>query len=171
MKTIALLCLLAASAFGVTLEWDRNPETNVMGYRVYVGTASRNYVTNYMTTNTMLTITNSSLPFGTNYFAVTAFDEIGLESDFSDEVYWVKKLSKPTGFHMLDVVAALESAPNAAGPWGVESEFARLQIPTSGMRFYRAKLSIGSDSNVVLVASPPKPTTTLRFDGSKTGKL
>jgi hypothetical protein len=78
--TIALL-------FAATLLWDANTETNLSGYRVHYGTESRTYrraidvgnVTNWTLTN---------LFAGTNFFAVTAYDTDGLESDFSDEVHW-----------------------------------------------------------------------------------
>jgi hypothetical protein len=175
---LALLgaALVLGAASGAILEWDRNPETNVLGYRVYTGTNSRNYtsvldVSNAVTCN----LTNLQLSAGTNYFAVTAYDQEMLESDFSDEVFWVKKPkpSRPTGLRIPDVVATLESAPAAIGPWAEEAQFARLQIPTSGMRFYRSRLSIGSDSNVVLVAAAPAPAAIrpAAFDAFKSGKL
>ncbi|HWN93690.1 MAG TPA: hypothetical protein VNT99_01545, partial [Methylomirabilota bacterium] len=38
---ILALCISACSTQAVILEWDRNPETNVLGYRVYTGRQSR----------------------------------------------------------------------------------------------------------------------------------
>lgn len=173
MKAILFLCLAATSALGAILEWDRNPETNVLGYRVYTGTNSRAYTFTLDVSNSIsCELTNLPLKSGTNFFAVTAYDEAFLESDFSDEVFWVNKPSKPKGVRIPDVVASVEGAPTASGPWTEEAEFARISIPTSGNRFYRSKLSIGSDSNVVLVSSAPMSTSTklLPFDGSKVGK-
>ncbi|HEY0548458.1 MAG TPA: Ig-like domain-containing protein [Verrucomicrobiae bacterium] len=69
-----------------TLEWDRNPEINVIGYRVYVGRVSRLY-------DSVLDIGNqTSAPVptspGKTYFAVTAYDSDGLESDYSEEIFY-----------------------------------------------------------------------------------
>lgn len=69
----------------VTVSWDANTESDLAGYKVYRGTTSRDYdqaanVGN-VTAHTWL-----DLPAGTYYFAVTAYDAAGNESDFSDEV-------------------------------------------------------------------------------------
>jgi hypothetical protein len=69
----------------VVLVWDRNTETDIAGYRVYYGTASRAYnwffdvgnVTTYNVTG----LTDGS----TYYFAATAYDTLGLESTYSAE--------------------------------------------------------------------------------------
>ncbi len=69
----------------LTLAWDANTETDLAGYKVYFGTASRTYgaPTTIGTTNT---ITLYGFATGTYYFAVTAFNTSGLESGFSNEV-------------------------------------------------------------------------------------
>ncbi len=80
-----------------TTRVDGSPITNLAGYRLYWGTSSRNY------TNSIVVyfcracpqpspdITeNECLPLQPNttyYFAVTAFDSDGNESDFSNEVF------------------------------------------------------------------------------------
>jgi hypothetical protein len=60
---------------------------DLAGYRVYVGTKSRSYgnVTPIAKTKTTATVSNL-LPAMTYYFAVTAYDNAGNESVFSDEV-------------------------------------------------------------------------------------
>jgi hypothetical protein len=85
-----LSCLaLASSALAeqsVTLAWDPNPETDIGGYIVYYGSASRNY-TNAINVGNVTTNTVRGLVDGATYFfAVTAYNTNGLESDFSDEV-------------------------------------------------------------------------------------
>jgi hypothetical protein len=72
-----------------TLEWTASTDTRVRGYRVYFGTASRAYrqrkgegidvgkVTTYQVRNLQ--------PSATYYFAVTAYDAAGNESDYSAE--------------------------------------------------------------------------------------
>jgi len=82
------LCLLASfPTSAVILEWDPNTETNLAGYRVYYGFASRNYTWTYEVNAPLTTATLTNLPGNRTYFfAITAFDADGLESEFSDEV-------------------------------------------------------------------------------------
>jgi Fibronectin type III domain len=76
-----------ATAGTATLSWTA-PAGSVAGYRVYYGTASRSYsqALGSGTVVTGTTFTISSLPAGyTYYFAVTAFDDAGVESAYSNE--------------------------------------------------------------------------------------
>ena len=70
----------------VTLAWSPNPEQNIGGYILYYGLASGNY-------SRLVTVAETTARIGlrgskTYYFAVTAFDTNGLESDLSEEVHW-----------------------------------------------------------------------------------
>jgi hypothetical protein len=92
VRSLALLtCLsllpLAAQAGNVTLAWDASPGTNsIANYKIYYGSASATY-TNSVSAGTNLTATVSNLvQGGTYYFAATATDTYGLESDYSSEV-------------------------------------------------------------------------------------
>jgi hypothetical protein len=77
----------------VTLSWyapitneDGSPLNDLAGHNVYYGTASGNYSQSIDTGNTT-TYTVANLADGlTYYFAVTAYDTSGNESEFSDEV-------------------------------------------------------------------------------------
>jgi hypothetical protein len=70
----------------VTLAWDRNTEPDVAGYRIYYGLASDQY-SNRIDVGNQTNYTVASLADGkTYYFAATAYDRYGDESDFSDEV-------------------------------------------------------------------------------------
>ena len=80
-----------ASAGTVTLSWNApttntngTPLTNLAGYKIHYGTASRTYTATFAIGN----VTNYAfaLPAGTYYFAVSAFDTLGLESNYSNEV-------------------------------------------------------------------------------------
>ena len=98
----ALLCLAFTcaghAAQSVTLAWDANTELDVAGYRLYYGTASRSYdhsidVQN-VTTNAV-----GDLQEGTTYFfAVSAYNTSGLESDFSNEVSYTATNAPPAGW-------------------------------------------------------------------------
>jgi hypothetical protein len=78
----------------VTLAWDPSiPATNVAGYTIYYGVGSRSY-TNLVEVGLATTGVVSNLVAGTAYyFAVTAYDPTGLESDFSSEVVWQSRNS------------------------------------------------------------------------------
>ena len=78
----------------MTLAWDASPCGCVAGYRLYYGTNTRSY---RFVTNTGLMLTQSVvLPHrGRWFFAATAYDTNGLESDFSNEVSWESKPTPP----------------------------------------------------------------------------
>lgn len=86
---IVLLCavLLAAGALAadVSLAWDHSISEAVTGYRIYYGPSSRTYRAHdevpYQTTWTV-----KGLAPGTWYFAATAIDSAGNESEYSNEV-------------------------------------------------------------------------------------
>jgi len=70
----------------LTLVWDRNPESDIAGYKVYYGRVSGDYTQ-------LVTVTNPTAKIGvkgskTTYFAVTAYNIAGLESELSAEVHW-----------------------------------------------------------------------------------
>jgi hypothetical protein len=75
----------AYAAATVTVAWDKNQETDVIGYKFHYGIASKNYqYTVDVKNNTSCSI--SGLEEGkTYYFAVTAYDNNN-ESDFSEEL-------------------------------------------------------------------------------------
>ena len=95
----SLLCLLpftSAASQSVSLEWDPNSETNLAGYVIYYGTASGRYSSSNILNKTPNTRV-SGLQEGVNYyFAVTAYDTVGLESDLSDEVSYQVPTLGPT---------------------------------------------------------------------------
>ncbi len=72
----------------VTLVWAPNTEPDLAGYNFYWGYASRDYAFSADVGNfTEYTVTGL-IPRITYYFAVTAYDTEGLESDYSDEVVY-----------------------------------------------------------------------------------
>ncbi len=86
---------LAASS--VTLAWDPSPATNdvITNYNIYYGVASATY-TNVAAAGTNLTVSISNLVQGaTYYFAATAVDTNGLESDYSTELAYTNVTVTP----------------------------------------------------------------------------
>lgn len=101
MRTLTfILWLWVALAQGATInvEWDPNPEQNLRGYKAFAGTASRNY--GYVAdvgNRTTFQYTNL-LVSGRYYFAITAYDDRALESEFSDELIAHTPVPYPTNF-------------------------------------------------------------------------
>jgi hypothetical protein len=72
----------------VTLAWDPNSEADLSGYRIHYGTSSGSY-TSVRDVGNELTCTVTGLTAGeTYYFAATAYNTSGLESDYSNEVVY-----------------------------------------------------------------------------------
>ncbi len=89
---LILFCVIEVYAYDVTLTWDApttnadgTPLTDLAGYKVYYGTSSRDYTKTIDVGNTT-TYQITGLSGGTYYFAVTAYDTSGNESDYSEEV-------------------------------------------------------------------------------------
>jgi hypothetical protein len=61
------------------------PATGPVGFKVYYGTASRAY-THIVDVKDVSSCTINNLAHGTYYFAVTAYDSSGIESDYSAEL-------------------------------------------------------------------------------------
>ena len=107
LTILLLLALYAARAASVSLAWDASASTNVVAYRVYWGHASGAY-TNDVQVGNVLTATVSNLVAGCSYyFAATAVDDSGLESDYSNEASLI------CGGLRIDPLCAT----NESGPW------------------------------------------------------
>lgn len=75
-----------ARAEQVSLAWDANSETDLGGYKLYYGTASQAYSTVInVGNNTQVTVNNLSQGV-TYFFAVSAYNMQGAESDYSNEI-------------------------------------------------------------------------------------
>jgi len=85
---LLLLFFTPADAAYLNLAWDANTEPDLAGYRVYYGTASREYgIGNSIDAENTMTYRLDGLLEGVMYYiAVTAYDMYGNESGFSDEV-------------------------------------------------------------------------------------
>jgi chitodextrinase len=78
-----------ATDTSATLTWGAPSDSRVVGYRVYYGNGSRDYMQAWGTgaqagNCTTYVVTNLNRG-ATYYFAVTAYDASGNESDFSNE--------------------------------------------------------------------------------------
>lgn len=78
--------LLSQDEVSVTVSWNPNTESDLAGYKVYYGLASRDYVEPVDAGNVTEIKIPGFLRGKTYFFAVTAYDHAGNESEFSDEV-------------------------------------------------------------------------------------
>ncbi|MBU0910104.1 MAG: DUF2202 domain-containing protein [Proteobacteria bacterium] len=92
--SLFLFSLLQSSAYSgeLSFSWTPNTDASLAGYKIYYGSESRNYnvtidVGNPAIIDGKVTYTVQNLPEGnTLYFAATAYDNDGLESNYSEEV-------------------------------------------------------------------------------------
>lgn len=79
----------------VTLAWQPNPEIDLAGYRLYYGTSPQNY-TQQVNAGIFTTATAPNLSVGTTYFfAVKAYNLLGLESSYSSELSYTVPSQTP----------------------------------------------------------------------------
>jgi fibronectin type 3 domain-containing protein len=115
-KTLTILCIiLCCSGYAVAqdkptriaegqiaLTWDPNEETDLGGYKIYMGTSSGVYDNTIDVENVNKYVVNGLVSGITYYLALTAYDTSFNESDYSTEVSAVAKDKTapklPTGF-------------------------------------------------------------------------
>jgi hypothetical protein len=82
-------CGITKGASGVSLQWNPNTDPSVVGYNLYYGGTSRNY-TNVINLGAATNAVVDDLTEGKTYFfAVTAYDASGDESDYSEETVYI----------------------------------------------------------------------------------
>jgi hypothetical protein len=86
--SLALLLFLAPCALAapITLAWDAAP--GATGYTIHYGGASRSYTATVDVGNTTSAALSALDPAKLYYFAVTAYDDAGDESAFSNEILY-----------------------------------------------------------------------------------
>jgi hypothetical protein len=140
---VCLAVALAGASLGrgetVRLAWGASASTNVVGYRLYYGTHSRAYqfVTNAGPALTQPVV----LPHrGRWFFAATAYDTNGLESDFSNEVSWESKPVPPVmaGELWVRLAPVFGRSTNLTG-WGSVTGTPTWLPATNRAEFFRMK--------------------------------
>ena len=96
LMAVLSLLMTTAHAAQVTVAWDANTDPAVAGYRVHYGTAPGNYTSHIDVGNATSCVISGLLEGLTYYFAATAYDGSGNESDYSAPVnYTVPQAPAP----------------------------------------------------------------------------
>jgi hypothetical protein len=159
---LALSPLTSLAAPSITLAWDPSPDPTVVGYKVYWGVTSRSY-TNSLSAGSATTLTVSNLVIGTPYyFAATAYDTNGIESDYSAEASG--SIALPNQPPTLNAITSVTINENAS------LQTVNLSGITSGATNENQTLTVtATSSNPSLIPNPtvnytsPNTTGTLTF--------
>ena len=76
---------------GINLAWDASPAPDVVGYKVYYGTAPRTYGPGIDVGNVTSYALTGLIKGRRYYITVTAYDKSKRESRFSDEIIGIAK--------------------------------------------------------------------------------
>jgi len=85
MLLLALVAFPVVAATSVPLAWNVSTNTNIGGYKIYYGPASRNYTNSVDVGNVTNTVIAGLAAGVTYFFAATTYDTTGVESAFSNE--------------------------------------------------------------------------------------
>ena len=97
------------SAAQMRLAWNPNTESDLAGYKVYYGTASRTYGSCIDVGNVNISTVPGLTQGVTYYFAVTAYDSYGNESGYSNEVYATLAPTDPEAVSVPNVLSGTTS--------------------------------------------------------------
>ena len=106
----------------VTLNWVKNTEPDLAGYRVYVGPAYAGPYNPITTTGATTFVVDGLTNGATSYFAVAAYDVVGNESDLSVEN--VYDTPRPAGSNV--TLAPQSAEPGAASGYDFAAHTVRL---------------------------------------------
>lgn len=170
LAALALAALLmlpsAAAAASLTVTWYPNSEPDLAGYKIYYGTASRQYgppiTVDAATTSYQIT---GLAPSTTYYVALTAFNLAGFESGFSEEAH-ATTLADGVAHYALAVAASPseggEVSP-AAGNYNDGQQVSVQAIPAAGWRFDHWGGDAAGSNNPVTVTMHANRSITAYF--------
>lgn len=146
-KWILLFLCLAGGlwARNIRVTWDPNQEPDVIGYRIWLGTNSHAYQTNWWVEGrTNCTLVISNIPPATWFLSATAHTT-NLASDFCEELSFVIPRAA-TGLGVTNdtgvaIFGQLEAAPDPAGPYHVVQLYPGY-VSQEADEFFRVNLQI-----------------------------
>jgi len=106
----------------VTLAWDANTESDLKGYIFYYGTSSRNYASNIDVGNVTQYTTPDFQDGMTYYFAVKAYNDEDIKSDYSEELAYTVGSSNNNPTYSITVTAGVNGSISPSGTVTVNHE-------------------------------------------------
>jgi Bacterial Ig domain len=164
---LILTPFVSLGAGSVSLIWTGSTDATVAGYNVYYGNASHSYP-NQVFAGTNLSTVVSGLANGQYYFAVTAVDAIGNESDFSNEInYQIAGVNQPPTISAIASQSTYVS--QATGPIGFT-----INDPDTGasgliLSAVSSNTGLVPNGNIVLGGSGGSRTVTITPVAGQTG--
>jgi hypothetical protein len=143
-----LACSIAEGNSSVSLEWNPNTDPSVDGYNVYYGGASHDYTNVIPLGNTTNVRVDGLMEGKAYYFAVTARDAYGDESDFSDETAYLVP-----GFVTLT-------------PGTIPGDPLRIQFPVAPAHWYELQESTDLQSWTTIWQTTGVTNTWVEFDAA-----
>jgi hypothetical protein len=98
---LALMIVLISSTiyarnYNITFGWNANAEPDLAGYRLYQSEVSGEYTDSLKDFSSDVIMGSVEIDINsTQYFVLTAYDDSGNESDYSNEVTFIPDLSSP----------------------------------------------------------------------------
>lgn len=139
----------------IRLTWEANVETNVIGYRVYVGISIATYNTNIFVAGGQTTnYTIRGIGTGTFFIALTAVDNTELESNYSNEVRTTVNNVRPTIPNTLKtgkIIGSFYSSRYPTGPWELVANSEKLILANEQAQFFRSSIEIVNGPDITLV--------------------
>lgn len=173
--TLALNSVIATpngSTSSVNLIWNASPGTNVTGYAVYYGVASRKYTNRIDVGSNFICTVSGLVSNQTYYFSANAYDAAGDESDFANEIsvstvvpQIVVPVTTPRTNNIIVTIPML-SAARLCEPWQTEAVFTLNYTNPADNKFFKAGIvsitnSAVSSTNIIIVTMPALTATNL----------
>ena len=146
----AIVSTAIAATQSVTVSWDANSEPNVIGYRLFYGTASRVY-TNQVDVPGPMAVASALSEGETYYFAALAYNSDGLQSELSAEISYNVSGGPPSPSPTPSATPTPESS-------GLVNVSTRARVATSGEDVLIGGFIITGDTPVVLRGLGPSLT-------------
>ena len=120
------------------LTWDASVDTNTAGVYLYQGSSSRIY-TNRVDCGASNRVTVEIPEVGTNFFAATAYNILGVESDYSDEISYSLPVPPPGPSNVILILSVpMEFSTNLKDWIRTNAVVGIFTNPSGPMRFWRA---------------------------------
>ncbi len=145
--------VLSHAAGSVALAWNTVTEPNIIGYRLYHGTASGTYDEVVDVGNATTTEVSDLVVGTTYYFAVTAYNASGMESGLSNEAAFTVPSSVP-------------SAPTSPTSLATDDQVTLTAVKPITIDVLANDHSNGGALAITAVTQPANGIATLRSDGT-----